>query len=157
MTAFTVIRIRPIEPRDAARWGEMRCTLWPELDPGELPADTATYLAGTDTLLEAVLVAEDQAAPERSIVGFVELSRRAYAEGCSTSPVGYVEGWFIEPGYRRTGVGRALMSEAEAWARSRGCGELASDALVDNTVSAATHRSLGFEEVVVIRCFRKAL
>jgi aminoglycoside 6'-N-acetyltransferase I len=38
-----------------------------------------------------------------------------------------------------------------------GCSEFASDALAENTASAAAHRALGFEEVEVIRCFRKRL
>jgi hypothetical protein len=35
--------------------------------------------------------------------------------------------------------------------------EFASDAVADNAGAAAAHRALGFEEVVVVRCFRKAL
>jgi aminoglycoside 6'-N-acetyltransferase I len=49
------------------------------------------------------------------------------------------------------------VAAAEAWARDRGCLELASDALAENAVSAAAHRALAFEEVGLIRCFRKAL
>jgi aminoglycoside 6'-N-acetyltransferase I len=90
-------------------------------------------------------------------VGFVELSRRLYAEGCTTSPVGFLEGWYVEPEYRRRGIGGALVAASEAWARALGCREFASDALADNHVSTAAHKSLGFEEVEVIRCFRKSL
>jgi L-amino acid N-acyltransferase YncA len=35
--------------------------------------------------------------------------------------------------------------------------ELASDAEVHNLASAAAHRAVGFEEVGVVRCFRKVL
>jgi hypothetical protein len=42
-------------------------------------------------------------------------------------------------------------------ARSAGCTEFASDAEADNEVSAAAHRALGFEDVGLIRCFRKDL
>lgn len=38
-----------------------------------------------------------------------------------------------------------------------GCTEFASDALAENADSAAAHHALGFEEVEVIRCFRKGL
>ena len=51
----------------------------------------------------------------------------------------------------------ALVGAAEDWAGTLGCRELASGALADNAVSAAAHRALGFEEVVVQRCFRKHL
>ena len=148
------IRIRPITPPDSARWVELRCDLWPEEDPAELAADTTQYFAGADELLEAVLVAVD---PADGVVGFAELSRRPYAEGCTSSPVAFLEGWYVAPGYRRQGIGGALVVAAEQWARARGCREFASDALVENATSALAHRALGFEEVVVIRCFRKSL
>ena len=91
------------------------------------------------------------------VAGFAEVSRRAYAEGCETSPVGFLEGWYVVPERRREGIGRALVAAAEGWAHALGCREFASDALAENSVSAAAHRALGFEEVEVIRCFRKGL
>jgi aminoglycoside 6'-N-acetyltransferase I len=87
----------------------------------------------------------------------VELSIRPYAEDCVTDRVAYLEGWYVEPGVRRTGIGRALVAAAEDWARTQGCSEFASDAIIDNDVSAAAHRALGFQETVQIRCFRKVL
>jgi len=90
-------------------------------------------------------------------LGFAELSIRNYAEDCETNRVAYLEGWYVEPEARRRGIGRALVEAAEEWARRQGCTEFGSDALIDNDVSAAAHRALGFEETVEIRCFRKAL
>jgi aminoglycoside 6'-N-acetyltransferase I len=49
------------------------------------------------------------------------------------------------------------VAAAEDWARGQGCTEFASDTLLDNDVSSAAHRALGFEEVECIRCFRKTL
>jgi aminoglycoside 6'-N-acetyltransferase I len=49
------------------------------------------------------------------------------------------------------------VSAAEQWARDRGCHEFASDTELDNSMSAAAHRALGFENAGAIRCFRKAL
>ena len=74
-----------------------------------------------------------------------------------TDRVAYLEGWYVVPESRRQGVGRALVSAAEEWARAQGCAEFASDALLDNDVSAVAHRAIGFEETVQIRCFRKVL
>ena len=88
---------------------------------------------------------------------FAELSIRNYAEDCVTDRVGYLEGWYVEPGARRKGVGRALVEAAERWARAQGCLEFGSDALIDNEISAAAHRALGFEETAQIRCFLKTL
>jgi aminoglycoside 6'-N-acetyltransferase I len=71
--------------------------------------------------------------------------------------VAYLEGWYVVPGLRRQGVGRALVAAAEAWARAQGCTEFGSDAVLDNEPSAAAHRALGFEETAQIRCFKKVL
>jgi aminoglycoside 6'-N-acetyltransferase I len=152
-------QIRHAVPADADQWQRLRVALWPDQDTASLAADVRRFFAtrerGPGTMPEAVLVAvADQ---DRSLLGFAEVSRRIYAEGCETSPVGFLEGWYVLPGYRRQGVGRALVAAGEEWARSLGCREFASDALADNTLSAAAHQALGFEEVEVIRCFRKSL
>jgi aminoglycoside 6'-N-acetyltransferase I len=155
-----MVQIRHVEPADTATWVRLRAALWPEDSVDEHAAEVAAFFArppgGPGAMPEAVFVAI-VAAPDATLVGFAEVSRRAYAEGCKTSPVGFLEGWYVVPAYRRQGVGRALVLAAEAWARSIGCSEFASDALADNVGSAAAHRALGFEEVEVIRCFRKAL
>ncbi len=51
-----------------------------------------------------VLFAEDGHARP---IAFVELSLRAYAEGCQSDNVAYVEGWYVAPEARGRGVGRA--------------------------------------------------
>jgi aminoglycoside 6'-N-acetyltransferase I len=86
-----------------------------------------------------VLLAEDAVG---DIVGIAELSIRAYAEGCRTDRVAYLEGWYVVPEARRQGVGRALIESAEEWARAQGCTEFASDIQPANEVSAAAHRMM---------------
>ncbi|HEU5305038.1 MAG TPA: aminoglycoside 6'-N-acetyltransferase [Gemmatimonadales bacterium] len=155
-----MIRIRRVKPRDAAQWTALRAALWPDEGDSVHAAEVERFLSHpapeAGAMPEAVFVAEDPADPS-ALRGFAEVSRRAYAEGCDTSPVGFLEGWYVVPEFRRQGVGRALVGAAEAWARQKGCREFASDALADNETSAQAHRALGFEEVEVIRCFRKEL
>jgi len=91
------------------------------------------------------------------LAGFVEAGTRAYADGCDTSPVGYVEAWFIDPDARRQGLGRALLAAAEEWARAQGYTEMASDALIDNIVSHRAHAAAGYSEVERHVVFRKPL
>jgi aminoglycoside 6'-N-acetyltransferase I len=79
------------------------------------------------------------------------------SEDCLTDRVAYLEGWYVEPEYRRQGVGRALVEASEQWGRAVGCTEFGSDALIENDVSAAAHAALGFEETAQIRCFKKNL
>lgn len=146
------VDVRPIEQRDAAVWERMRCALWPGSDDDHA-RDIRRFFAGARREPAAVFIADDGDAT----VGFIELSIRPYAEGCTTDHVAYIEGWYVDPSVRRRGVGRALARMAEEWGRSQGCRELASDAALDNEVSADAHRAIGFEEVGQIRCFRKPL
>ena len=82
---------------------------------------------------------------------------RDYAEGCSGSRIGYIEGWYVEPELRRQGLGGQLVQAAEHWARELGLAEMASDCEIDNAVSFRAHTALGYQEVGRIICFRKAL
>ena len=148
-----MICVRPVTPSDADAWLAMRQALWPEYGEKYHPTEIAKFLAGELKMPLAVLVAEEHG----EILGFVELFIRQYAEGCSTDRIGFLEAWYVRAEARRRGVGRALVAAAEDWARAQGCTEFASDALADNELSRIAHHSLGFEEVEVIRCFRKDL
>jgi len=132
----------------------MRHALWPEGSADEHAREIEDFFAGRSREPLATLVA--QAVPGQ-LLGFVEISIRTYAEGCTTDRVGYLEGWYVLPEARGQGIGRALVEAAEAWARAQGCTEFASDTEADNEASAAAHQALGFTEVNLIRCFRKDL
>ena len=95
--------------------------------------------------------------PAVGVVGFTEVGLRAYAEGCRSSPVGYLEGIFVAEPYRARGIGRALVEAAEQWARERGCTEMASDREVENEGSGIFHAAVGYQEVERIVCFKKPL
>jgi aminoglycoside 6'-N-acetyltransferase I len=82
---------------------------------------------------------------------------RLTAEGCDTSPIGYLEGWYVEPDARGKGVGRALIEKAEAWAKANGCKEMASDAEAVNELGRSAHEGLGYEQVEVLAHYRKSL
>ncbi|WP_245606073.1 GNAT family N-acetyltransferase [Thermus amyloliquefaciens] len=101
---------------------------------------------------QAAFVAE----VEGRLVGFVEVSLRPYAEGCATRPVGYLEGWYVAPEWRWQGIGRALVEAAEAWARARGCQEMASDAELGNLLGQEVHPP-GVPGGGADRAFRKDL
>lgn len=141
-------------PRDVEEWLALRCALWPHASPSELRTEIEEFFAGSPREPHAVLLAE---AESGEIVGMAELSIRAYAEGCATDRVAYLEGWYVAPNARRLGIGSALIAAAERWGESQGCTEFASDTELDNEVSRAAHLECGFEEVESIRCFRKEL
>ena len=146
--------VRGVTPSDAPVWLRLRRTLWPDQAESEHAAEITAFLEGRAREPLVILIAAD-GANER--LGFAELSIRAYAEGCHSDRVAYLEGWYVVPEARNRGIGRALIAAGEAWARSQGCVEFASDADLTNDASAAAHRALGFAEVGRVRCFRKDL
>lgn len=141
------MRIRSYTPSDHAEWRRMRTEFWPD----QTEEDMASWLARSEAV---VFVAERSGG---GLSGFAEAGSRTYAEGCMTSPVAYLEGWYVDPDVRRTGVGRALLQAVEAWARSRGYSELASDAGIGNAASHAAHARGGFREVGRAVLYAKAL
>jgi aminoglycoside 6'-N-acetyltransferase I len=89
-------------------------------------------------------------------IGFAQCQlRNDYVEGTSTSPVGYLEGIFIQEEYRYSGYARELLLECEKWAKEKHCSEFASDCELDNDTSLEFHLSMGFKEANRIICFRK--
>jgi aminoglycoside 6'-N-acetyltransferase I len=149
-----MITIRQVTESDADAWLKLRHALWPDAEPAEHRVDIERFLAGAAREPQAVLLAIDE---NGETIGLTELSIRSYAEGCSSDQVAFLEGWYVAPGFRRRGVGKALVAAAEHWSIAKGCTEFASDALANNELSAAAHRQCGFAEVTVIRCFRKDL
>ena len=142
--------IRFATEADFLAWHVLRLQLWPDANTPQEEQDMHDFLADPTW---CILLAAVDGLP----VGFLEASLRNYAEGCDTAPVGYLEGWFVAEPYRRQGVGAALVRAAEAWARSRGCTEMASDAELHNLGSHRAHEALGYEEVERVVLFRKTL
>jgi aminoglycoside 6'-N-acetyltransferase I len=153
-TADAGVRIRHARPDDARSWATLRNALWPDQPLQELLEEAETFFSTEDARLASVLVADKSG---EGLVGFAELSLRPYAEDCRTSPVAFLEGWYVTPSMRRQGVGRALVRAAEEWGRAQGCREFGSDTQFDNSTSIAAHLALGFDDAGALRSFRKDL
>jgi aminoglycoside 6'-N-acetyltransferase I len=145
--------VTPARPEDAGAWSVMRQKLWPSA-PGEHAGEIETFFQEGPREGEATFVAWS---PGSVPVGFAEARIRAYAEGCVTDRVAYLEGIFVEEDRRGLGIATALLRAVEAWGREQGCSEMASDAALDNEASLAFHRRTGFSEVERIVCFRRDL
>jgi aminoglycoside 6'-N-acetyltransferase I len=147
------VEIGALDPSEHETWVRLRARLWPEEEPEELVSGSRIILG--DPRRNAVFVA--RLLPDATLIGFIEASLRDWAEGCSTRPVGYVEGWYVASEHRRQGVGRRLVEAAEQWARGRGCTEMGSDAEISNTLSHRAHAALGYAEVERVVAFAKRL
>ena len=135
-------RIERCTTVDQPGWLDLRLALWPDATVDDHRNDMALSLAQAERFLQLVAY-DEQSQP----VGFIEGSIRSdYVNGTETSPVGFVEGVYVVPAWRRRGIARMLFAAIGDWARSRGCRELASDALIDNDASQRAHQALGFRE-----------
>ena len=95
---------------------------------------------------------------KNEIIAFAQCQLRYdYVEGTNSSPVGYLEGIYVEPMYRKQGIAKKLLEECEKWSLKKGCTEFASDCELNNSISFNFHLSVGFEEANRIICFRKKL
>jgi aminoglycoside 6'-N-acetyltransferase I len=120
-----------------------------DAEAAELLAENERLLQDRDQVFFLALVGERP-------VGVVHAAlRHDYVNGTSTSPVGFLEGLFVLPAYRRRGIAGSLVDMCQVWAAEHGCRELASDALLDNEDSHRFHLSLGFEETERVVYFRR--
>lgn len=145
--------VRAVAPDDSDAWLHMRSALWPDARREELAEEIRAYVSAEHPAERAFLY-EDAGG---RLCGMLELSLRPFAEGCSGSPVPYIEGWFVEPAARRRGAGTALVRHAEQWAIAHGFDEIASDALVHDAASLRAHEALGFIEAERTVNLRKRL
>ncbi len=143
--------IRRTAPEDKPEWLRMRKGLWPEAPLDYLSLDLDKLLADTDA---GIFVASD---PQGQLIGFIEAGLRDYGEGCNTSPVGYIEAWYVDPHMRGQKLGQDLVYTAEQWAREKGCTEMGSDTWLENEASINTHLKLGYYEVERLVHFVKRL
>ena len=144
-----MVTIRSLRETDDVEWLRLRCALW-DYDVEEIRHEMALIRA--DLEQQPVFVAER---PEGGLCGLVEVTIHTEAPGCDSGRIGYLEAWYVDPDYRQQGVGRRLVDAAEAWARSVGCREMASDTHVSYPLSPAAHAALGYQVVDIY--FRKDL
>ncbi|QSX78416.1 aminoglycoside 6'-N-acetyltransferase [Agrilutibacter solisilvae] len=139
---------------EAGGWSTLRAALWPHEDPARHAADIRQVLGRGDTAVGFLALDVDDA----RTLGFAEATLRSdYVNGCESSPVGFLEGWYVLPDARSRGIGRALVAAVEDWARQRGCTELASDAPLENVDAQRAHQACGFDEAERVIYFHKRL
>nr|WP_309099127.1 aminoglycoside 6'-N-acetyltransferase [Fredinandcohnia onubensis] len=125
--------------------------LWPDNVENELSSEFSELILDQKAIIFL-------AKAENVAIGFAQCQLRMdYVEGTESSPVGYLEGIFVEEEYRRKGVAKQLLSACEKWAKSKKCKEFASDVELENNVSLNFHLRNGFIEANRIICLTKTL
>lgn len=144
------MNIRKATRADSMALAVLASCMW-EHDPAELEPEFAALTTSDEAACFLALDGD-------TAVGFAQCQlRHDYVEGCETSPVGFLEGIYVDDGYRHAGIARALLNACEDWARNVGCTEFASDCEIDNHVSLTWHLKAGFEEVNRTIWFAKKL
>ncbi len=145
------ILVRKMRKADSANWASMRVKLWNDLSIDEHLGDIARMLADKKSSGYIALLDGDQPA------GFAEIRIRDYANGSTAQPVPFLEGIWVDPRYRRQGVGRALIGQITIDLVAKGFHELCSDAEIRNRRSHQAHEGWGFDETERVVYFRKQL
>jgi aminoglycoside 6'-N-acetyltransferase I len=142
------------EPEHVLEWARLRQALWPG-NPLSNHADEVMAMLSRTSDTELAFVAE---VTSGALAGFAEASlRHDYVNGCSSSPVLFLEGVYVEPRFRRQGIGGALIKAVRARGKAMGCTEFASDASINNLQSHSFHKALGFEETERVVFFHQLL
>lgn len=130
---------------------QLALALWPDCVYDEEYA-YFQHMLGSDT--ETCFLAKDN----DNYIGFIQVSiRNDYVEGSDSSPVAYIEGIYVDPGFRQKGIALQLIDAAEQWAREKGLTQIASDTEIDNRLSILFHQKAGFAEAGRLVCFIKHL
>ena len=146
-----MIRMTKAAPQDAATVAALAIRMWEDNTLTGLTAEFEEILA-SDEAAVYLLYANEQP------VAFAQCQlRHDYVEGTETSPVGYLEGLYVDDACRGRGYAKMLLCACEDWAKSKGCTEFASDCELENTGSLAFHLRMGFEEMDRVICFAKKL
>ena len=147
------MKLERVTAATIGEWVALRQALWPEAPKDEL-ADQAAELLKKESAAVAFLLRD----VTNAVAAFAEATIRVdYVNGCSTSPVAFLEGIYVRPERRRRGATRLLCHAVEAWARQQGCRELASDANIENAISHLMHEALGFRESERVVCYHKRI
>jgi len=138
---------------DKTEWLKLRMALWPDVSKKIHEKEISAMLSKPERFI--TFIACDS--PKFSI-GFLEASiHEIIDEGCVIKNIGYIEGWYIEPKYRRKGVGAELVKSAEKWAIEQELNEMAVDTNLNNIQSQNAYQALGYKEQDRFILYRKVL
>ncbi|MGD9605678.1 MAG: aminoglycoside 6'-N-acetyltransferase [Bacilli bacterium] len=143
--------IRRMQIKDLDEVTKMALLLWPNHTYESFREEVSFFYRKKNMVY---FVAENH----KKLVGFAQCQiRNDYVEGTDSNKVGYLEGIFIIPEFRKQNYGTSLVNACEKWAKDKSCSEFASDCELDNHDSFHFHLKCGFSEANRIICFTKKL
>jgi aminoglycoside 6'-N-acetyltransferase I len=147
------VKIEACESAAQPGWLRLRQALWPDSSREQQLAEMGTLASDRRRYVNFIAYSRSSEA-----IGLAEASiRHDHVNGTESSPVAFLEGLYVVPQARRQGVAASLVAALADWARAAGCRELASDAVLENSISHVVHRALGFEETERVVFFRRKL
>lgn len=145
------ILVKYAEKEDILALAKLAMQMWDSHTLPELEKDFSEIVGNQDAKCFIKYI-------ENKPVGFAQCQLRYdYVEGTETSPVGYLEGIFIQEEFRHKGFAKELLLACEKWAKEKNCTEFASDCELDNGESFRFHMAMGFEEANRVICFKKEI
>jgi ribosomal protein S18 acetylase RimI-like enzyme len=158
------VAIRQYEPRDAN--AVIRCITVLQDTEHDLEADRLPGASIASAYFEQIVQSCARqsgrifvAERDDTVVGFVCIWLEHDSETLISTMVdyAYVSDLVVLPTYRRQGIGAALLSRAEEYARECGITTLKIGVLVRNTPAHAVYRRVGFRdyEVILIKALDK--
>ncbi|EST12582.1 aminoglycoside 6'-N-acetyltransferase [Sporolactobacillus laevolacticus] len=128
---------------------DLEMKLWPDHTKEDLLAECRKQLHSDQNVHYLIRNKNDY-------IAFIHVSiRNDYVEGANSSPVGYVEGIFVEKEFRMLGLAKKLIAAGEEWAKAKGCRQMGSDTELANQSSLNFHIQTGFSEANRIISFIK--
>ena len=138
------VRVEALDDSTLPVWVAMRHDFW-EDDEEKVRAAYVRYKARNR---EGAAITFFAAEEDGRYVGFLDAELRLdHVDGARSSPVWYVEGVYVVPDKRGSGVGACPMARLEAHVQELGYSEMASDCEVGNDQSESFHKAVGFQEV----------
>jgi aminoglycoside 6'-N-acetyltransferase I len=119
----------------------------------ELEDEMELFLSIPDKYSQFIYISENNE-PVALVEGAI---RTDYVNGTKVSPVVFLEGIYVQPDFRLQGIAKKLTDKIIEWGSSKGIKEMASDALLNNLDSHATHKALGFQETERVVYFKREI
>ncbi len=120
---------------------ELALALWQNTEKDLIKSDFVYTIGHLD---HRVLLAKS----DKEYIGFIHISiRSGFVEGADRTPVGYVDGIYVKPDFRRKGVAKELYHAGLEWLKSKKCTQVGGDIGINNNLCPDFYIGMGFKEV----------